>query len=155
MVPPPDGAVNGRAKHRQKVLTVEAWASNAELLADWTMQRFVNRTDAWVRYLPLDERTDNQKARTAQGSLTREKLARHFRGAKVSDLFALHTTSADNTSRWVGIDIDHHGERDATIKRRNRKAALTLYKSAKDLGFRPLLFASNGRGGYHLVILFN
>jgi hypothetical protein len=113
----------------------------------------VNRVDAWGKYLPLDERAKG-KARTAKGELTKTILIRHYRGAEPSDLVGLHSTSPDDHSLWLGIDVDQHGEVDKEKERRNRAAAIKLFERAKGLGFRPLLIASNGRGGYHLIILF-
>lgn len=83
-----------------------------------------------------------------------DNLVRHFRGRDVSDLIGLHTTSPDNHSRWLALDIDNHSENEKDRHRRNRKAAFTLYKRLKGLGFDPLLVSSNGRGGYHLLVLF-
>ena len=40
-------------------------------------------------------------------------------------------------------------------RRRTSRFALALYAVALALGFRPLLYDSNGRGGYHLVLLFD
>lgn len=133
-----------------------AWAAQADALAAWTLQWLVNRDDAFVRYWPLELREQKKSnARTIKDQLTAKVLARHYRGADVADLIALHTTSPDNHSCSLGFDIDHHGKPDAQKKRQNRKAAKKLYRRAKALGFTPLLFDSNGRGGYHLVLPFD
>lgn len=113
----------------------------------------VNRKDAWGQYRSLDDRAQGN-ARTLKGKLTRDILIRHFRGAVESDLVGLHTTSEDR-SRWLAIDIDHHGPKDKDQHRTNRQAAIALYEHLKQLGFRPLLVATNGRGGYHLIVLFD
>jgi len=131
----------------------DAWAVHADALAVWTLKRLVNRTDAWVQYLALEQRR-KQNARTIKGELTKKVLLPHYKGTDVSDLIALHTTSQDNLSRSLGFDIDWHGEPDPEKQRQNRKAAKKLYKRAKRLGFDPLLIDSNGRGGYHLILIF-
>ena len=143
--PPPPSATHAKSRR--------AWTGRADALAAWTMRRLVNRRDTWGQYLPLDQRSGG-KARTCKGTLTEEILSRHYRGAEVSDLVGLHTTSADNTSRWLGIDIDQHGDPDDEKKRNNRIVAKKLYNRVKGLGFDPLLISSNGRGGYHLILLF-
>ena len=144
---PPCSAPNKHSKPAQ------AWYDQAEALADWTMRRFVNRTDAWGQYFPLDQRSKGN-ARTRKGTLTKEILIRHYQGEEVSNLVGVHTTSADNTSSWLGIDIDLHGKPDKEKKLKNRQAAKQLYNKAKELGFDPLLISSNGQGGYHLVLFF-
>ncbi len=102
-----------------------AWAASAHALAEWTMERMVNRTDAWGQYLPLDERAKG-KAITRKGKLDLSIIIRHYQAKVVSDLIGLHSTSATNTSRWLGIDLDHHGTPNKERKLRNRAAAIAL-----------------------------
>jgi hypothetical protein len=135
--------------------TASAWAARAGALARWALANLVNRTDVYGRYLPLPERTAKGSAVVCKENLTRDVLVRHFRGRDVGDLVGLHTTSAANTCRWVLIDIDHHGPEDRRRQRANRRAAIRLYDQLRELHFRPLLLASNGRGGYHLLVLLD
>ena len=51
------------------------------------------------------------------------------------------------------VDIDRHS--DADDPRANRRAARSWYGRAAGLGLNPLLLDSNGRGGYHLWLIFN
>lgn len=132
-----------------------AWEKNAGRLAAWTLRRMANRRDAWGQYLPIGERAANRKAVTKTGKLTKTLLERHFQGRDVGDIVGLHVTSPDNRSRTLTIDIDHHGKTDRARHHANRKAAIRLYHRARDLGFTPLLVATNGRGGYHLTIIFS
>jgi hypothetical protein len=53
----------------------------------------------------------------------------------------------------VAVDIDAHPG-DPADPAANLAAALAWYSRSRALGFRPLLTASNGRGGYHLVVVF-
>lgn len=139
---------------RKSQSAVIAWAASAKSLAHWAMEHLVNRTDAWGSYLPAEQRTPKQKVVTRTGELNAEIVAKHFVGADVGDIIGLHTTAADNTCRWVAVDIDHHGARDDVLHRRNRNSAIKLYQRARELGFAPILVSSNGYGGYHLFILF-
>jgi hypothetical protein len=85
--------------------------------------------------------------------LTEAHLARHFAGRRREDIMGLHFTSPDNTSRAGALDIDHHGPT-STAPEVNWKAALAWYVDLVSRGFRPLLTASNARGGYHLLVIF-
>lgn len=135
--------------------TASVWAHFSRPLARWARQHLANRFDARGSYLPLHRRTPHGKAVTRLGRLTTEIISKHFVGAEVGDLIGLHTTSPDCQCRWVAVDIDHHGDRDNSLKRANRKAAIALFNRARALKFEPLLISSNGRGGYHLIILFD
>jgi hypothetical protein len=55
-------------------------------------------------------------------------------------------------SRWVAWDIDCHGPGDDPG--RNLRYALELCDRLRVLGFDPLLLDSNGRGGYHVWVVF-
>src|SRR5438094_919607 len=95
----------------------QAWADHAADLAAWAKKRLVNRTDAHGQYFPLEQRSPEKgNGRTRHEELTEAVLARHFRGAEVSDLVGLHTTSADNHSRWLALDVDQHGDRDPDLQ---------------------------------------
>jgi hypothetical protein len=141
-----------------------AWRDAADRLALWA-ERIVNRRDAWGGYRPPDEwgrrytRADGSTGElgtttTRKGRLTRAVLARHFRARDRVDLVGLHSTAADNTSRWGAVDIDHHGPT-STPAAVNLAAALAWYAELAGRGFRPLLTDSNGRGGYHLLVLLS
>jgi hypothetical protein len=132
-----------------------AWADFAPDLAAWALENMVNRNDAWGQYLPLAARTITKKVITLTGELTKDILAKHFVGADVGDLIGLHTTSPDNMCRWIAVDIDHHGSDDLRKMAVNFQAAITLFRRAEALGFDPLLISSNGRGGFHVIVLFD
>lgn len=133
----------------------KAWQSRAEELADWTADHLVNRDDAWGQYLPRAQRSSSRTAVTERKRLTRRHLIGHFLTEGPGGQLGLHTTSPAGTCRWIAIDIDQHDNRDPGRHRRNRKAAIALYCRVKQLGFQALLISSNGRGGYHLFVLFD
>jgi hypothetical protein len=134
---------------------LQAWQARSAELAQWAGRLLVNRHDAWGSYLPVEQRGDRNTARTAHGELTVEILEQHFAGADVGDLVGLHAIAPDNTCRWVAIDIDHHGDDDEELGVLNFNAATAWYDRLSELGFRPLLIDSNGRGGFHLIVLFS
>jgi putative DNA primase/helicase len=151
--------------------TTHAWGQRASELAEWGWERLVNRTDVWGGYIREQDRgkeytradgttcklgkTTTRPAQKHRGQsvLAREVLVQHFRARDAGAVIGLHTTSPDNTSKWGGIDIDHHGE-GGNDPVKNWEAALHWYDRLVARGFRPLLIDSNGAGGYHLRILF-
>lgn len=140
----------------------QAWAQNARPLAEWVDSHLVNRRDAFGHYLPVRARKPKQTAITDKSGLTVEIIERHFVGRDHGDIIGLHSTARDEAgaggetaccwSRWLAIDIDRHDE---TIDAgKTCEAALTWWRRARQAGFHPLLFDSDGRGGFHLLIVF-
>jgi hypothetical protein len=141
------------------------------VLADWTWRLLVNRTDVWGGYNALADRdkviinatgksfklgaTTTRPAVSQRGKvvLNHAVLKRHFAAAGPLDVVGLHSTSPANTSRWGGIDIDHHGETSSPADV-NLAVAMEWYERLRRLGFRPLLTDSNGKGGFHLLTIF-
>jgi hypothetical protein len=149
-------------------ITPNAWMLHSAELARWAMARFVNRTDVWGAYLlscyrtpdndgkPRSSITRTAPARCNRGKvlLTLDILARHFIGEDAGHVIGVHSTSPRNTSLWGSLDIDWHSEC-SSDPQTNLRAATSWYQELRLLGFRPLLTDSNGRGGYHLVTIFN
>ncbi|MFK7853672.1 MAG: hypothetical protein AB8B79_06140 [Granulosicoccus sp.] len=153
-------------------IIAEEWRGRASELADWAMQRLVNRRDVWGQYAvltPSEQRNSDRsyKAMTLpavnqrdenENRVTLDKLTRHFasRRLRKPQLIGLHAKSKSATSLWFGIDIDNHGD-DASsmddIARRNLNAAVTWHRKLQRLGYDPFLIDSNGAGGYHLWVL--
>jgi hypothetical protein len=148
----------------------KAWRDRAPDLAGWFWP-YVNRVDVFGGYLPIDRRGPRTlpggKVVNHLGPITRPAvqqrgmvvlsdalLVRHFRAAAPEDVLGLHSTSADNTSRWGAVDVDHHGATSSPPEA-NLAAALHWYGCLRTLGFLPLLTDSNGKGGYHLRALFS
>jgi hypothetical protein len=160
---------SGRANPSDNV--ANAWAKRADELAEHALQQFVNRRDAWGAYSPLERRgrdyvkadgttgktpashTAPRKELRGQAFLTKNLLARHYRGQRPEHVIGLHTTSLANTSLWGGPEIDWHGPH-STGPGVNLLAALAWHQKLTHLGFTPLLTDSNGAGGFHLLALF-
>ena len=145
------------------------WEARRRELADWAMERLVNRLDVWGQYTTLSARekltskrsykalTLPQKKMRGSDMVTLEKLSRHFGSLRRNHLIGLHAASTDNTSKWLAIDIDLH-EIDAVDAednaRRNLIAATSWWEALQQRGYDPLLLDSNGAGGLHLLVLF-
>ena len=150
----------------------EEWRARAPELADWAMDTLVNRKDVWGQYSVLtpSERKNSERsykamtlpARNQRGGdkVTLDKLTRHFasRHFRKPQIIGLHAKSTSITSRWFGIDIDCH-DTEATdaedLGRRNLNACVDWYQKLQGMGLDPLLFDSNGAGGYHLWVMFS
>lgn len=121
----------------------EAWGRHSEPLAHFAWSRIVVRQDVYGGYHPDGSPT------TERGPLTLEILIRHFRGQVV---IGLHTTSPDGKCLVLTIDIDAHD--DQADPQANWRFALFVCRLLIALGLRPLIFDSNGRGGYHVRTFF-
>jgi len=168
-----DSSTNSKSSSAGKA-QLTAWAARAAELAEWVERRLVNRTDVWGGYVDLadvgKERTGadgktfklpaslTRPAKSKRGlglvTLTRATIEAHFRALRRSHIIGVHAHSKDSLCRWVALDIDHHepGGNDAEV---NRKAALHWYAVLVRMGFKPLLYSSNGTGGYHLWVLLD
>lgn len=152
-------------------IIADEWAERASELADWAMAMLVNRKDVWGQYSVLTpaERRRHGKSYKAMtlpvkdqrggDKVTLDKLTRHFasRPLRKPQIIGLHAQSEAGTSRWFGIDIDLHDPDETTAEdhaRRNLNAALFWWQRLLEQGYDPLLFDSNGFGGYHLWVLF-
>lgn len=132
------------------------------------MQRLVNRTDVWGRYLAPkyrdvgDDGTVKNKAITAPFKQERGKvflqqssLEKHFRARHGGGILGLHSASKEGTSRWLALDIDLHDDDDLSVTREgNYVAATTWCNRLLEMGCDPLLTDSNGKGGFHLLLVF-
>jgi len=149
----------------------QEWHDRARELAEWAMQRLVNRKDVWGQYsvlTPSEQKTQGRsyKAMTlprkdmrGDDMVTLDKLTRHFasRRHRKPQLIGLHAKSKEHTSRWLGIDIDCHDTESVGAEdhaRRNLVGAISWWRQLQDQGYDPVLMDSSGRGGYHLWILF-
>ncbi len=138
-----------------------AWAAKAQALAQWTIVHLVNRSDQWAQYLPAEQRSYSRIVRIAppkqmrgQVSLTPDLLVRHYTGANVGHLIGLHAKGLDNTARWICIDLGEQDPSAPATPAATRRAALAWFDTLKEQGFHPILEDSNGRGGYHLWVIF-
>lgn len=148
----------------------EEWKARSQELADWAMERLVNRKDVWGQYSLLSphealEQGRSYKAMTlpiasmrGDDMVTLDKLARHFASRRQHrpQLIGLHAESKEGTSRWLAIDIDNHDLEAVGAPeraRRNLAGALEWWRMLAERGYDPLLFDSSGKGGYHLWVL--
>lgn len=121
------------------------WAGHAEALADWAMSRVVVRHDVYGAY-----KLDGGQF-TAHAPLNRDILVRHYRG-EPGGVIGLHSTSPDNLCKCVAWDIDAHD--DQADPETNWRYALKIAEGCRKIGLKPLIFDSNGRGGYHVRVFF-
>ncbi len=148
----------------------EEWRLRAHELAQWAWARLVNRRDVWGQYTtpsrtasldskkPYQALTLPQKKMRGQDMVSLEKLERHFGSLKRHHLIGLHSQSAENTCKWFAIDLDLHDCDDRLrldVSRRNYAAATGWWEVLQRKGYDPLLLDSNGRGGFHLLTLFD
>ena len=155
---------NEFANDRRLLWIAEEWERYSDKLAEWAMERLVNRRDVWSQYtvkngeigvvmLPIKER----RVKGAH-MVTDNKLRRHFAGHQPNHLIGLHSISDQSTCKWFAIDVDLHNESvvDADeIAAANFTAALTWAARLRDKGMDPLLLDSNGVGGYHVWVLLD
>jgi len=156
----------------QHEIVGEEWKLRAPELAEWAMNNLVNRKDVWGQYSVLSPSEQRQSDRTYKAMtlpvkskrgndmVTLDKLTRHFASRRrfKPQLIGLHAKSKENTSRWLGIDIDCHDTESAQAEdhaRRNLNGALSWWREFQTRGYDPLLFDSSNKGGYHLWILLN
>lgn len=150
----------------------EEWKSRAGELAQWAFDNLLNRKDVWGQYSvlsPSEQRRENrsykamtlpQKDRRGEDMVTLDKLTRHFssRHFRKPQIIGLHAKSKQGSSRWLGIDIDCHDSNSTAAEdhaRRNLVTAIKWWRELQEQGYDPILFDSNGSGGYHLWILFS
>ncbi len=142
------------------------WRENAERLADWAMERLVNRFDVWGQYtvkntvlgskvsavtLPVKELREQKK-----DFVSHEKLIRHFKGLKAGHLIGLHLVSEDETCKWFAIDLDVHDPEDFHEKTRaNFAAASRWFQKMRGEMLDPCIVDSNGFGGLHVICLLD
>jgi hypothetical protein len=156
------GAVQPLADPRHGLHGELAWFERAEALADWTLARLVNRLDVYGGYrsdrqigrifIGNDGKRQRLGATTTHKHLTRERIVRHYRGTKRTDIIGTHAAAPDNATLWGGWDFDNKNK-DKRIHWKNSKVAKALYASLAKDGFQPLL-AKSGGGSYHLRVLF-
>lgn len=158
-------SARGDGKPHATATIADQWYAGATVLTEWTNTHLVNRRDVFGHYIAVENRKpdSDDTAITDKRKLTDALLMLHYRGGSTGDILGLHSTVRKENAgtgnpavclcRWIAIDIDRHD--DDTDPEVTRKAALALYGRAADLGFRPLLLDSNGRGGYHLLLLFD
>lgn len=141
------------------------WRHQSDELSEWVFEHCVNRKECFGRYgYNLQGRHETDYAAfgldvpviswTEHDQLTKAIIRRHFEATTARNLIGLHATSADDTCKWICIDIDQHGAGVSELAERNYVAAMRWYSRLSELGFQPLLWHSNGLGGFRLTALF-
>ena len=152
------------AGNKRLLWLAEEWQRYSPELAEWAMERLVNRRDVWSQYtvsqgrirvvmLPVPER---RKAGTDM--VTLNKLQRHFAGRQPGHLIGLHSISDHQTCKWFAIDVDLHDENAINADeaaQANFNACLEWSMKLRRMGMDPLLMDSNGVGGYHVWVLLD
>jgi hypothetical protein len=152
------------AGNKRLLWIAHEWEERADDLANWAMERLVNRRDVWSQYtlrgdkigvvmLPIPERR-------ALGTdmVTMQKLRRHFAGRSRSHLIGLHAISDHNTAKWFAVDVDLH---DPTVANADEMAAanlaacLTWAGRLREKYLDPIVTDSSGAGGYHVMALLD
>ena len=134
-----------------------AWHGRADELAEWALARLANRTDRHGGYAVRDGRTGPVTAPPhgpEVGALSHARLVRHFRAAGPADVVGVHSLGPDSTGKTCDVDVDAHPGQPADLAA-NLAFALYLFDWLAGLGIEPLLYESNGRGGYHCRVLFD
>jgi len=145
----------------QPITEATPWHSRADELARWMFSRYVNRTNRRGGYY-----TDpNGRAKpvtyptkgTQPGEVNLALVSRHFRAERAEDVVGFHTLSPgpNGAGLCATNDIDKHHDDEVSDPLRNLEFAMLAYERLVESGFRPLLWNSNGSGGYHLDTFFS
>lgn len=150
--------------NRRLLWIAQEWVRYSDDLAEWAMERLVNRRDVWSQYTLRDGQIRVVmlpiKERRAAGTdmVTLNKLQRHFAGKSPAHLIGLHSISDHSTCKWFAIDVDLHDEsvpNAGEIAEANFNACLEWAEQLRSKGMDPLLLDSNGVGGYHVWVFLD
>ncbi|KXK01360.1 MAG: hypothetical protein UZ17_ACD001001821 [Acidobacteria bacterium OLB17] len=142
----------------------QEWVRHSDDLADWAMQRLVNRRDVWSQYTLRDGKIGvvmlpiHERRKLGTDMVTHTKLARHFAGKSPAHLIGLFSISDHSTCKWFAIDVDLHDEtvpNAGEIAGANFEAAYSWAERLREMGMDPMLVDSNGVGGYHVWVLLD
>jgi hypothetical protein len=129
--------------------TFPAWDRQAERLADFAWRHLVNRTDASGAYY---RKGDGFCLYTRKRVLTFDEIVEHFRARDEKGVRGLHSTAPDNSCRWAAWDFDSHDDNNPAD---NLPGVLSLSDELGGIGFHPLTSESDGKGGFHVRIVFD
>src|SRR5687767_6586986 len=140
------------------------WVRYADRLAEWAMERLVNRRDVWSQYTLKDGKIGvvmlpiTERRKMGTDMVTLNKLHRHFSGKSPAHLIGLHPISDHSTAKWFAVDVDLHDEslpNSGEIAEANFNAALDWAEQLRAAGIDAMLMDSNGAGGYHVWVLLD
>lgn len=152
------------AGNKRLLWIAEEWVRYADDLAEWAMKRLVNRRDVWSQYTLRDGKISvvmlpiAERRKLGTDMVTLNKLHRHFSGKSPAHLIGLHSISDHSTCKWFAIDVDLHDPslpNADEIAAANFEAALEWAERLREMGMDPMLFDSNGAGGYHVWVLLD
>jgi hypothetical protein len=138
----------------QDSAVADLWGRDADRLTHWAQQSLIVRTDAYGRYRAPEELASNPTLAPVtieKRYLPPQIIRSHFCATRREHVIGALTTDLDDLCRATQWDIDLHDDGDPIA---NTRYALLLYQRLVDMGHRPLLTDSNGRGGYHLRVLY-
>jgi hypothetical protein len=135
-------------------LEARCWHHRAEELAAWADLLLVNRRDSHGGY--RTGRDGAIRLTTKHEPLTLAILLRHFNATCAEDIVGLHSGAPgpNSLAKWIAHDIDCH-DGDPEDPEFKQRFAFNLFDRYANLGMCPLLVASNGKGGYHVWVIFN
>jgi len=142
----------------------EEWMRYADDLAEWAMERLVNRRDVWSQYTLKDGKIRvvmlpmPQRRKLGTDMVTLNKLHRHFQAKSAAHLIGLFSISDHSTCKWFAVDVDLHDESlpgADEIAEANFAAAMEWAERLRSQGMDPMLLDSNGVGGYHVWVLLD
>ena len=135
----------------------EQWQERAVDLTRWTAEHLINRTDAWMTFLPARKRTPETDAIEATGQLTQKIVGQHYAATKPAQLIGVASRDGKTPSgtRFMGIQLIRTGEDDPVRPGQNFQVALDWHERLEDLGFDPILEDADGAGTYRLIVLFD
>lgn len=152
------------AGNKRLLWIAEEWIRYAPELAEWAMERIVNRRDVWSQYTIKNDRISvvmlpiKERRKLGTDMVTLTKLERHFSGRSPAHLIGLHSISDHATCKWFAVDVDLHDEnvRDADeIIEANKAAIFEWARRLREKGMDPLVLDSNGEGGFHIWVLLD
>ncbi len=117
------------------------WRDHAGDLAEHAYQYCVNRGDAFGAYR-------NGRGTTVKKPLTRDILQGRFEGKWT---IGLHALSGDNHCKWLAFDVDNHNGGDP---HNTERYAIKLHNALDELGLEPSLLSADGRGSFHVIVIF-
>ena len=152
------------AGNKRLLWIASEWVRYADKLAEWAMERLVNRRDVWSQYTLKDGKIGvvmlpiTERRKMGTDMVTLNKLHRHFSGKSPAHLIGLHSISDHSTCKWFAVDVDLHDEtvpNAGEIAEANFNAALEWAERLREMGLDPMLMDSNGVGGYHVWVLLD
>lgn len=152
------------AGNKRLLWIAEEWIRYSPQLAEWAMERIVNRRDVWSQYTIKNDRISvvmlpiKERRKLGTDMVTITKLERHFSGRSPAHLIGLHSISDHSTCKWFAVDVDLHDENVTNadeIIEANKAAIFAWAEKLRDQGMDPLIMDSNGEGGFHLWVLLD